>query len=59
MRTTCPDCRQPHDRRRKVRLHFETVAGQITVFHEVEGRKVFNARCPNCKREFQIDGGRA
>jgi len=57
MRTTCTTCRTPEDRRRKVRLHFE-VFGTMLVYRGVEGRKVYNARCPSCHHHFEIDGGR-
>jgi hypothetical protein len=56
MRDSCPYCRDPEDRRRKVKLHFETVCG-MRVYRGVEGRKVYEARCPACRYTFTIDGG--
>ena len=47
----CPDCRG--------KLHWETMAGVIRVYREVNGRKVYRARCSECKQTHDIDGGRA
>ena len=66
LRTTCPDCRVPEDRRRKVPLHFEVIMG-LRVYREVQGlkvyagkaSKVYKARCPSCGYTVDIDGGKA
>jgi len=58
MRMTCITCRQPEDRRKKVRLHFETICG-IMVYREVKGRQLFSARCPACGHTYEINGGKA
>ena len=47
----CPSCRG--------KLHWETIAGIMRVWREVEGRKVYKARCSKCKRTHDIDGGKA
>jgi hypothetical protein len=57
VRETCTNCKQPHDKRRKVRLHFE-VFGGMRVYCEEDGRKIFKAKCPSCKGQFRIDGGK-
>lgn len=58
MQDKCSKCLDPDDRRRKVRLHFEIYHG-MRLYREVNGRKVYSARCPACREFYAIDGGKA
>ena len=50
-RTTSPCC--------KAKLWFRGIAGMIWVWREEAGRKVFDARCPECGKCYEVDGGKA
>ena len=37
-------------------LHWEQLAG-MRLFREVDGRKMYRARCPKCLRSYDVDDG--
>ena len=52
--TVCPACMR---RGMSVPLHFRCLAG-MRLFSEVNGRRRMDAKCPECKRAFFVDGGK-
>lgn len=42
----------------RARWLWEVLAG-MRIFRDVDGRKVYQARCESCRLPYDLDGGRA
>ena len=50
--SACPFCKSTKD------FGYKQICA-IRLYREIRGRKVFQAQCQDCRRLFEVDGGKA